>query len=79
MERERDLLIHQNILEKEDLVSNHGAMLDSLQADMVSLQRERDDQLIMAENDKQQVHLINRQFYYTYIACNTNSNTKLLT
>ena len=55
MERERDLLIHQNVLEKEDLLSNHNTVLDSMQADIVSLQRERDDQLIMAENDKQQV------------------------
>ena len=55
MERQRDELIHMHTMEKEDMQQNHAGEAEALHGELIALQRERDDQLLMAENEKQQV------------------------
>ena len=55
MESQRDEIIHQNNLEKEDTVNRYEREKEQLNDELASLQRDRDEQLLMAENDKQQV------------------------
>ena len=55
MERQRTDLIHLHGMEKEDMHTTHAGETDALHGELVALQRERDDQLLMAENEKQQV------------------------
>lgn len=54
-ETERDENLHQNAMEKEELLNRFDREREDLQEELANLQRERDNQLLMAENDKQQV------------------------
>lgn len=54
-ETERDEMVHQNAMEKEELLNRFDREREDLQEELGNLQRERDNQLLMAENDKQQV------------------------
>lgn len=54
-ETERDEMVHQNAMEKEELLNRFDREREDLQEELANLQRERDNQLLMAENDKQQV------------------------
>ena len=55
MENKREELIHAYNMEKGEMTERFEREKDELNADLVGLQRERDEQLIVAENDKQQV------------------------
>lgn len=48
-------MVHQNTMEKEDMLSRMERERQELNEEILNLQRERDDQLLIAENDKQQV------------------------
>ena len=48
-------LVHQHNMEKEDLMMRFRREKEELQEEIAALQRDRDDSLLMAENDKQQV------------------------
>ena len=55
MERVREDILHSHAMEKEDLVTSMGRMKDELNNEINMLQRDRDDSLLLAENEKQQV------------------------
>ena len=54
MESQRDEIIHQNAMEKEDMVTRAEREREELNDALNALQRDRDEQLLLAENDKQQ-------------------------
>lgn len=54
-DNEREQLLHHHNLEKEDMSSRFDNEREELHENLASLQRDRDDALLMAENDKQQV------------------------
>lgn len=54
-ETERDEMVHHNAMEKEEMLNRFDREREDLQTELANLQRERDNQLLMAENDKQQV------------------------
>lgn len=70
MEGQRDEIIHQNNLEKEDLVTRYEREKEQLQDELNALQRDRDEQLLLAENDKQQVTHYTHSSYLQGITCN---------
>jgi len=47
-------------VDHDDLVSRYTAQLDELRDELARLQRERDDLLLLAENDKQRVSMCGR-------------------
>jgi hypothetical protein len=55
LENQRETIIHQFNLEKDEMLRRFEHEREELENEIGALQRERDDQLIMAENDKQQV------------------------
>ena len=55
MESQREELIHQHTMEKDDLLATLEHTKEELGADIVAIQRDRDDSLLLAENEKQQV------------------------
>ena len=54
-ERQREEILHQHAMEKEDMNGRFDREREELTEELANLQRERDNQLLMAENDKQQV------------------------
>ena len=54
MESQRDEIIHQNSMEKEDMVNRFEREREELNDTINAIQRDRDEQLLLAENDKQQ-------------------------
>ena len=59
MESQREQILHDNNLEKEDILRRADSEHSELSDTLIALQRERDDQLLDAENDKQQVRMTN--------------------
>jgi hypothetical protein len=55
-------------MEKEDIVNRYEREKDELQCEIVALQRDRDDSLLMAENDKQQVSRYLLPVFTLYLA-----------
>ena len=55
MERQREDLVHQYSMEKEDMTAATERLKDELTNELAMLQRDRDDSLLLAENEKQQV------------------------
>ena len=64
MENNRDKLIHEWTMEKEELVAAYDRMKEDLENDLNNVQRERDDNMIFAENDKQQALSLAEQVCY---------------
>ena len=56
MESQRDEIIHQNNMEKEEMQNLFERAQEELNNQLIALQRDRDDSLLLAENEKQQVH-----------------------
>ena len=54
MESQRDEIVHQNAMEKEDMVTRFERDRDELNDTVNAIQRDRDEQLLLAESDKQQ-------------------------
>ena len=57
MTSQREEIVNRNQLEKEDLMKQLEETHDVWQQEIGSLSRERDEQLLLAENDKQQVSI----------------------
>ena len=55
MESQRDEIIHQNNMEKEEMQNLFERAQEELNNQLIALQRDRDDSLLVAENEKQQV------------------------
>ena len=55
MERQREDTLHQYTMEKEDQAAAMERLKDELTNELAILQRDRDDSLLLAENEKQQV------------------------
>ena len=55
MESQRDEIIHQNNMEKEEMQNLFERAQEELNNQLIALQRDRDDSLLLAENEKQQV------------------------
>ena len=64
MESQRDEIIHQNNMEKEEMQNLFERAQEELNNQLISLQRDRDDSLLLAENEKQQVH---EKFFSSFI------------
>lgn len=62
LEAQRDEIIHQNNMEKEDMICDFTRIKEELQDSLNAVQRDRDEQLLIAENDKQQVQ-INPEYF----------------
>ena len=54
-ENQREEIIHSHVMEKEDMMNSFEREREDLQTEIVSVQRDRDEALLLAENDKQQV------------------------
>ena len=54
MESQRDEILHQHAMEKEDMTQRAERERDELNDALNAVQRDRDEQLLLAENDKQQ-------------------------
>ena len=54
-ENQREQLVHHHGLEKEEMLARFAIERDELNEEVATVQRDRDDQLILAENEKQQV------------------------
>ena len=50
-------MLHNNNVEREEMVSRYEAEKQELTNEIIAVQRERDDSLLLAENEKQQVKL----------------------
>ena len=57
-------MVHRNAMEKEEMLNRFDREREDLQEELDNLQRERDNQLLMAENDKQQVLYRRRHYLY---------------
>ena len=55
MERQREEIIHAHTMEREEMIANNERMQEELNDEIAALQRDRDDSLLLAENEKQQV------------------------
>ena len=55
METERDQILSQNQLEKEEMQEKFDREKDELEQELAATQKDRDDSLMFAENEKQQV------------------------
>jgi len=55
MTRDHEQLMSEHASEREEMISKFTAERDQLNADIASTLRDRDDRLIQAEHDKQQV------------------------
>jgi len=58
LDEERKSIVTQLNAEKEDVVAKLTAEINQLRIEVAAVQRDRDDQLIAAENDHQQVCLV---------------------
>jgi len=58
LDEERKSIVTQLNAEKEDVVAKLTAEINQLRTEVAAVQRDRDDQLIAAENDHQQVCLV---------------------
>ena len=54
-EASREQLLHAHNLEKEELTSRADKRIEQLQEEVVKVQKDRDEALLLAENDRQQV------------------------
>ena len=57
-EANREQLLHNHLLEKEEMTSHTDNQIEELQEELAKLQRDRDEALLLAENDRQQVCLV---------------------
>ncbi len=55
METQRDGVVHSHNLEKEELVTVLERTKEDMAGQLLAMQRDRDDSLLLAENEKQQV------------------------
>lgn len=55
MEQQREEILHLHGMEKEEMAQNFDRANEELSNENIALQRERDDSLLLAENEKQQV------------------------
>ena len=55
METERDQILTQNQMEKEEMQEKFDREKDELEQELAATQKDRDDSLMFAENEKQQV------------------------
>ena len=54
-ETNRDQLLHNHAMEKEEMSTRADRQIEELQEELAKVQRERDEALLLAENDRQQV------------------------
>ena len=54
-ETQRDQLLHNHSMEKEEMASRADNQIEELQEELGKVQRDRDEALLLAENDRQQV------------------------
>ena len=59
MEASREQIIQQNQNEKEDMIEKYEREKAELEQELAATQRDRDDSLMFAENEKQQVSQLN--------------------
>ena len=57
MEAKREELVHAYATEKDEIITREEQELEELHNEILALQRERDESLLLAENDKQQVRV----------------------
>lgn len=55
MEAAREEMLSQHQMEKEDMVEKFEKEKDALEMELAATQKDRDDSLMFAENEKQQV------------------------
>jgi hypothetical protein len=57
-ENQREQLVHQHGLEKDEMITNFEVERENLKDEIEAVQKARDDQLVTAENEKQQVRVM---------------------
>ena len=57
LESEREQILHRFALEKEDMQQAYAKLQEQMEDAVSGLTRDRDNSLLMAENDRQQVGL----------------------
>ena len=55
LENERESILHRNAMEKEEQQQNYNKLQEDMEEQISVLSRDRDNALLMAENDRQQV------------------------
>ena len=55
LEGERESIFHKHALEKEDMQQSYNKVQQELEEQLSALTRDRDNSLLMSENDRQQV------------------------
>ena len=54
-ETNREQMLHTHTMEKEEMASRADNQIEELQEELAKVQRDRDEALLLAENDRQQV------------------------
>ena len=54
-ETSREQMLHAHTMEKEEMASRADNQIEELQEELAKVQRDRDEALLLAENDRQQV------------------------
>ena len=54
-ETNREQMLHAHTMEKEEMASRADNQIEELQEELAKVQRDRDEALLLAENDRQQV------------------------
>jgi hypothetical protein len=70
-ESNRDQLLHAHAMEKEEMTTRAERQAEELQEELAKVQRDRDEALLLAENDRQQVkdlifYILNVVHIFTY-------------
>ena len=55
MEAQREDILNRHAVEKEDMLSRHASEKSDLEEELAATCRDRDDSMMFAENEKQQV------------------------
>lgn len=55
LEAEKEVLLQKGGEDKDEMVAQYEEELEGLREEMANLQRDRDESLLIAENDRQQV------------------------
>lgn len=55
MENERESILHTHTMEKEDMQQSYNKLQDDMEEQVSTVARDRDNSLLMAESDRQQV------------------------
>lgn len=61
LESEREAILHKHALEKEDMSQAYNKLQEDMEDQVSVLTRDRDNSLLMAENERQQVRLSSAQ------------------